>query len=230
VTDRRLVLFDIDGTLLSSGLGARRVFGDALEAVFGTRGDLDGFRFEGKLDPMIIGELMRDAGVTDAAIAAGIPSALTHYLDGLEDLLGRQAPTLKPRVRELVEAVASHPTAVTAILTGNVERGARIKLQAANLWHHFSFGVYGDEAPTRVGLGGVALERALRVTGIPFSGGECVVVGDSRHDVECGLALGGRVVAVGTGKTPLDDLRRAGAHVVFEDFSDLAAARRAILD
>jgi phosphoglycolate phosphatase-like HAD superfamily hydrolase len=226
---RRLVLWDIDGTILSPGLDARRAFGEALVEVFGTSGNLEGFRFEGKLDPMIVDELMTEAGLDPEVIAKGTRTALARYLDRLEEVLGRQKPTLKPGARALVEAVAADPGSVNAILTGNVERGARIKLTSAELWHHFVFGVFGDEAPRRVDLGSVALARARSVTGITFSGAECVVVGDSRHDVECGLALGARVIAVATGKTTLDELGRAGATILFENFSDFEAAREAIL-
>jgi phosphoglycolate phosphatase len=118
---------------------------------------------------------------------------------------------------------------VNALLTGNLERGARIKLAAAGLWHHFQFGVWGDEGSRRVDLGPLALERARHVTGLTFSPSETVVVGDSLHDVECGLALGARVVAVATGKTSAEELANAGADRVFKDFSDLEEATRALL-
>jgi phosphoglycolate phosphatase-like HAD superfamily hydrolase len=226
---RKLLLFDVDGTLLSAGKPGRRVFGDALRSVFGTSGDLDGFKFEGKLDPNIVAELMRDAGVTEELIAARRFEALERYLDHLEEALATDKPVMKPGVVPLLESLMREPGIVMALLTGNLMRGARIKLQATGLWDHFSFGIWGDEAERRVDLGAVALRRAEERTGIRFAGSECVIVGDSRHDVECGLALGGRVVAVATGTTSEDDLRHAGAHVVLRDFSDLSATREAIL-
>jgi phosphoglycolate phosphatase len=226
---RKLILFDVDGTLLSAGTPGRRVFGDALRAVFGTSGDLDGFRFEGKLDPIIVTELMREALVDEALIAARRMEALEIYLDHLETALAEHKPVLKPGVVPLLDSVRKEPGVVNALLTGNLMRGARIKLEAVGLWDQFAFGIWGDEAERRVDLGAVALRRAEEMTGIRFAGSECVIVGDSRHDVECGLALGGRVVAVATGKTSEEDLRRAGAHVVLPDFSDLHTAREAIL-
>ena len=225
---RRLLLFDIDGTLLSSGPKARAVFAGALEEIFGTPGDIETFAFEGKLDPVIVAELMRAKLIDEEIIARRCGEALALYLDRLEEAFAREKPALKPGVAALVAEIASDAGVVNALLTGNVERGARIKLQAAGLWHHFTFGVWGDEAPLRVGLGPLALARAEELTGRRFAGEECVVIGDSRHDVACGLAIGARVVAVATGRTSEEDLERAGATVVLRDFSDLRRAREAI--
>jgi len=225
----RLLLFDVDGTLLSSGPGWRAAFGSALADVFGTSGDLDHFAFEGKLDPLIVAELMRGAGVSEEAVAEGLPRALALYLDRLEAALAVERPRTKPRVPELLERIAGNPSAVTALLTGNVERGARIKLSAAGLWHRFRFGAFGDEASRREELGPVALSRARAATGIAFEGPDCVVVGDAPQDVACGHALGARVVAVATGKTPAAALAAAGADVVLPDFVDLDATVGALL-
>lgn len=225
----RLLLFDVDGTLLSSGPRARTAFASALTDVFGTSGNLETFAFEGKLDPLIVTELMREAGVAEEAVAEGLPRALDLYLDRLEAALALERPRTKPGVQELLERVASSPSAVTALLTGNVERGARIKLSAAGLWHRFRFGVFGDEASRREELGPVALSRARATTGIAFTGSDCVIVGDARQDVACGHAIGARVVAVATGKTPGAALSAAGADVVLPDFGDLDAAVEALL-
>jgi len=225
----RLLLFDVDGTLLSSGPRARTAFASALTDVFGTSGNLEIFAFEGKLDPLIVTELMREAGVAEEAVAEGLPRALDLYLDRLEAALALERPRTKPGVPELLERVASSPSAVTALLTGNVERGARIKLSAAGLWHQFRFGVFGDDASRREELGPVALSRARATTGIAFTGRDCVIVGDARQDVACGHAIGARVVAVATGKTPAAALSAAGADVVLPDFGDLDAAVEALL-
>jgi len=225
----RLLLFDVDGTLLSPGPGARAAFAGALEDVFGTHGAMDTFAFEGKLDPLIVAELMREAGVPDTVIAGGVSRALALYADRLEEALTVHGPRLKPRVPELLDRVAAVPAAVPALLTGNVERGARAKLSAAGLWHRFRFGVFGDEAPRREELGILALARARERTGIAFEGRSSVVIGDSRQDVACGRAIGARVVAVATGKTPAPELAAAGADVVLPDFGNLDAAMEALL-
>ena len=226
---KRLVLFDIDGTLLSTGADARTTFASALQDVYGTSGDVEGYTFEGRLDPLIVTDLMRAAGVADATITARRADALALYLDRLERALNERPPVLKPGVLALLDALENVPGLVLALLTGNLERGARLKLGFAGIWHRFTFGVWGDDATCREELGPVALRRARPATGMAFAGPECVVVGDSRHDVACGLAFGARAVAVGTGRTALPILRAAGAHALLEDFSDTPRAVEAIL-
>ena len=225
----RLVLFDVDGTLLSSGRRGLDAFSEALRRTYGTDGDVASYRFEGKLDPVIVADLMRGAGIPDAVVLERRGAALELYLDLLEATLAAEPPALKPGAAELVARVASAPAAVSALLTGNVRRGARIKLSAAGLWDRFRFGVFGDEAPRRVDLGPIALTRARELTGRDFTPGETVVVGDARADVECGRAIGARVVAVATGRTSAEELREAGADVVFPSFADVASACEAIL-
>lgn len=222
----RLVLFDIDGTLLSGGRAARDVFAGALTEVFGTCGDVGGFAFEGKLDPMIVEELLLGAGVPAGTVRERSAEALALYLDRLEAALVLERPVLKPGVTAVLDGAASG--AVLALLTGNVERGARIKLSSVDLWHRFAFGAFGDEAARREDLGPIALEKGRRL-GHAFEGGDCVVVGDAPQDVACAKALGARIVAVATGKTSAEALARAGASVVLPDLSDTARALEAIL-
>lgn len=226
---KRLVLFDIDGTLLSTGAAARTTFASALKDVYGTSVDVESYPFEGRLDPLIVTDLMRAAGVADERIAARRADALALYLDRLEAALQERPPVLKPGVLALLDALEKVPGLVLALLTGNVERGARLKLSSAGIWHRFTFGVWGDDASCREELGPVALLRARPATGHFFTGPECVVVGDSRHDVACGLSFGARAVAVGTGRTTLSALEAAGAHALLADFSDTSRALEAIL-
>ncbi len=225
----RLLLFDIDGTLLSSGPRARAAFASALEDVFGVPPAVETYAFEGKLDPVIVAELMGEAGVDGGVVRRDLPRALALYLDRLEEALASERPRLKPGVEPLLDAVKEASHAVPALLTGNVRRGAHLKLSAAGLWARFRFGVFGDEANRREELGAVALERVKQATGRVFTGAECVVVGDARQDVACGKAIGAKVVAVATGRTGPEALRAAGADVVLTDFSDLDAAVEAIL-
>ena len=225
---RRLVLFDIDGTLLSGGRAARTVFAAALNEVFGTCGDIETFAFEGKLDPMIVRELLLAAGVPEETVRRRHSDALAIYLDRLEAALAAERPVLKPGVTAILDGIARDGAAVRALLTGNVERGARIKLSAVGLWDRFAFGAFGDEASRREDLGPIALEKARRL-GLSFSGADCVVVGDAPQDVACALALGARMVAVATGRTPPRSLAAAGAHVVLPDLADTSRALEAIL-
>ncbi len=225
----RLILFDVDGTLLSSGRRGLESFSEALRRTFGTEGDLASYRFEGKLDPIIVFELMQKAGIPEDVISERRPAALSLYLDLLEEALYAEPPALKPGVADLVARVSAFPSVVPALLTGNVKRGARIKLTTTGLWDYFRFGVFGDEAPRRVDLGPIALARALERTGRTFSSAQTVVVGDAPADVECGRAIGARVVAVATGRTSAEELRAAGADIVLSSFADVESACEAIL-
>ena len=189
---------------------------------------MENFPFEGKLDPMIIRELLVEAGVPEETVLRRRADALALYLDRLESALAVQRPVLKPGVADVLGAVAADADAVSALLTGNVERGARIKLSAVGLWDRFAFGAFGDEAARREDLGPVALEKARRL-GYFFAGGDCVVVGDAPQDIACARALGARMVAVATGKTSAEALARAGAPVVLPDLSDTSRALEAIL-
>lgn len=229
MTHPRLLLFDVDGTLLSSGRHGLASFSRALEATFGTAGAVDRYPFEGKLDPVIVTELMLEAGVPAPVVEERRRAALDLYLDNLEAALALHPPTLKPGITGLLASLQDEPACVNALLTGNIERGARVKLSAAGLWHLFTFGVWGDEAALRTGLGAVALARARERTGIDFSGTDCVVIGDSRADVACGKAIGAKVVAVATGRTAPEALHEAGADVVFADLSDGPLVRQALL-
>ena len=179
---------------------------------------------------MIVRELLLAAGVPEETVLRRRADALALYLDRLEAALAVERPVLKPGVAEVLDGVAraGAGAVVSALLTGNVERGARIKLSAVGLWHRFAFGAFGDEASRREDLGPVALDKARRL-GLSFSGADCVVVGDAPQDVACALALGARIVAVATGKTPAARLAAAGAHVVLPDFSDTSRALEAIL-
>lgn len=196
--------------------------------VFGTCGNVETFPFEGKLDPVIIRELLVEAGVPEETVLGRRADALALYLDRLESALAVQRPVLKPGVADVLGAVATDTAAVSALLTGNVERGARIKLSAVGLWDRFAFGAFGDEAARREDLGPVALEKARRL-GYSFSGTDCVVVGDAPQDIACARALGARMVAVATGKTSAEALARAGAPIVLPDLSDTSRALEAIL-
>ena len=176
----RLVLFDIDGTLLSGGRAARSVFAGALTEVFGTCGDVETFALEGKIDPMIVKELLLAAGIPEETVLRRRGDALALYLDRLEAALARERPILKPGVAAVLDGVARDGAAVSALLTGNVERGARIKLSAVDLWDRFAFGAFVDEAAGREDLGPIALTKARRL-GHTFTGSDCVVVGDARR-------------------------------------------------
>ena len=226
----RLVLFDIDGTLLSASSVPARILGEVLTEVFGTPAAMEGFDYSGKTDPQIARELMRGAGVGEEQIARALPEALSRYLERLAARLAPEHVKAKPGVGPLLDRLAAEPGVTLGLLTGNLERGARIKLGPLDLNRHFSFGAYGSDSEDRYTLPPLAVERAYARTGVRFVGQEVVIVGDSVHDVLCGRSIGVRAVAVSTGPTPRGRLLASGPDALLDDFSDTEAALRALLN
>ena len=220
----KLVLFDIDGTLLSCGPQVRPLFASALEEVFGTAGDVDGYDFAGRTDPRIVLDLMTGAGVAEADARAKLPRMRDLYLERLERSLERHGMQLLPAVEELLGRLAARDDVVLALLTGNWERGARTKLSRFDLNRFFGFGAFGCDGVDRSDLPPVALERAERIVGRRFRPAETLIVGDSVHDVSCGRAHGIPVLAVATGRTRPEALRAAGADWLIPDLREAGRA------
>jgi phosphoglycolate phosphatase-like HAD superfamily hydrolase len=150
-------------------------------------------------------------------------------LDELERRLHPEAVQLKPGVADLVGRLAAEPRVTLALLTGNLERGARLKLEPPGLNRYFPFGAFGSDSADRYCLPALAVARARDATGREFSGKSVVIVGDSVHDVACGRSLGVRAVAVATGPTPRERLQGEKPDALFDDFSDVDSAFEAIV-
>jgi phosphoglycolate phosphatase-like HAD superfamily hydrolase len=228
VSGRWLVLFDIDGTLLSTGGVSARALGTALLEVFRTEGPVDGFDYSGKTDPQIVRELMRAAGVAEEAIDAGAAEALRRYRARLQASLRPEHVRAKPGVPTLLETLAADPRVALGLVTGNLEPCARLKLEPLGLNGRFAFGAFGSDHEDRSRLPALAVERALAHTGWRFEGKSIVIVGDSVADVSCGRSLGVRAVAVATGRTPASALAAAGPDVLLPDLADTGRALDAI--
>jgi phosphoglycolate phosphatase-like HAD superfamily hydrolase len=226
---KRLVLFDIDGTLLSAGGISSRAMVEALVAEFGTAGAADEYDYSGKTDPQIVRDLMGAAGVPGARIDAGMSAVLTDYRSRLDARLRPEHVRAKPGVEAVVTALAQDARVTLALLTGNIEPCARAKLEPLGLNRHFPFGAYGSDHEDRYRLPTVAVARATAHTGATFTGEEVVIVGDSIHDVLCGRSIGVRAVAVATGRTSRERLAVEQPHALLDDLSDTALAVGQIL-
>ena len=227
---RRLVLFDIDGTILSASRASARAFEVALREVFGTVGDAAHYDYSGKTDPQIVRELMQSAGFADAEIEGRRPLALERYRERLADSMQPGDVREKPGVRALLEALESDARVTLGLLTGNIEPNARLKLAPLDANRFFPFGAFGSDHEDRYRLPAIAVERARATVGVSFTGPEVVIVGDSIHDVLCGRDLGVRAVAVATGKTSSERLAGVSPDALLADFSDTPAGVAAILD
>lgn len=212
-----LILFDIDGTLVLCGLQIREIFASSMQAVFGTTGDLDSYQFAGRTDDGIVFDLMTGAGLSEREVADRLPEFSRRYLDRLERDLERDEMRLLPGVEALLDRLASRSDVVVGLLTGNWERGARIKLSRFDLNRFFSFGAFGDGCRSRDELPPVALERARRISGSDIAAASTLIVGDSVLDVRCAQAHGIASLAVATGFVPAAELEQAGADWVIPD-------------
>ncbi len=210
----RLVLFDIDGTLLDCGPQVRGLFGRSLEEVFGTAGPIDGYEFCGRTDLEIVLDLTAAAGIPLAAVRRGLPRMKALYLERLGRLLDAAEMRLLPAVGQILESLAARTDVCLGLITGNWRAGAGIKLARLGLDGYFACGAFGDGQPDRMELPLLAMRRAAAVTGREFRPADCLIVGDSPADVACARAHGIAALAVATGRTPAERLAAAGARWV----------------
>lgn len=228
----RLVLFDLDGTLLvSDGIG-RRALDLAFAERFGWERATDGVSFAGATDPGIVRDVLVKYDLDPARADAEAGPLLSTYVRHLEALITRGAGRVRalPGAAAVLDALAPRGDVVVGVLTGNVAGGARIKVGAAGLpWSRFAVGAFGDEATTRPGLLPVALERARAATGRALRPEDAVVVGDTPRDVEVAKVHGARSVAVGTGFATRESLEAEAPSVLLDDLADLAASLEAVL-
>ncbi len=182
----KLVLFDIDGTLLTDRGASRDAFREALRDVYDYDGDLSRYDFSGRTDPQIAHMVLKDAGLGHDDIEARLIQLWELYLAGLERNATPDRVRVMPGIRELVAALHDHPEVALALLTGNIERGARLKLGGASLNDYFAFGAFGSDSADRTQLPPVAIRRASTHLGTHFTGRDVVIIGDSIYDVRCG--------------------------------------------
>jgi phosphoglycolate phosphatase len=227
---RKLILFDIDGTLVSTQGAGSRAFRRAMLEVYGETGPIESYEFHGRTDPQIARELLRLAGREDRSIDPGLPALWTVYIRELEAELERPETDARvlDGVTDLLDALHQNGDHLVALLTGNIEPGARLKLGAVGLWERFDFGAYGSDHERRDRLPAVAVRRARERSGIHFRGRDVVIIGDTPFDVSCGRSLGVWAVAVATGKHSVAELEAEGADVVLDSLSDTGRALAAI--
>ena len=217
-TERRLLLFDIDGTLITSGGAGEWALKDAMLGRFGVEEDLKGIILAGATDAKIARELLEKHGLEASAENAG--ALLDEYLKHLAGRMSRHEGRLLPGIVPVLEALQSRPEVVLALLTGNLTRGAEIKLTHYGVWNFFEFGAFADDHHDRNELGKFAQARASERHGIEFPAERIYVIGDTPRDIECGRAIGAKTVAIATGHYSLAELAEHKPDHIFQDFSD----------
>lgn len=215
---KRLYLFDIDGTLITSGGAGVTSFTEAVRAYCGGTAPLEGINFAGNTDTGIARAVLTAAGME--ATDATIMGLLDAYLTILPDRMGRHEGRLLPGITSLLDRMKERADCVLALLTGNLARGAEVKLSHYGVWHYFGFGAFADDHHVRNELGPVAAARALEEHGEEFTPDRIYVIGDTPRDIECGKAFGAMTVAVATGHYSREELTSHKPDFLFDDFSD----------
>ncbi|WP_342381462.1 haloacid dehalogenase-like hydrolase [Myxococcus stipitatus] len=215
-----VLLFDIDGTLITTGGAGRRAMDLAFEQLHGRRDACDSFHMSGMTDRAIVRKALRIIGVEDseAAIDAGIAAYLAHLTEEVRKV-DEQRYIVFPGIREAVIEARKRDGFAVGLGTGNIRAGARVKLERVAIHDQFSFGGFGCDHENRVELIRRGAEAGAATLGVPREECRVVIIGDTPMDVAAALGIGAECIGVGTGTYKAEALLEAGAHAAFPDFT-----------
>lgn len=222
-----LVLFDVDGTLVDTAGAGRLALVESFRSVFGVddiAGTVSRVRFGGKTDPAIISDMAREAGIPAAAIESRYTHLQEAYLAALRKELQRLDPRRRvlPGVLPLLDLLAGRPDVFVGLVTGNIEEGARAKLEAFGLNRYFVDGGFSSDHPDRNEIARIAHQRFSRRADFRFPAERVMIVGDTELDVACARANGFRAIAVESGWVPREQLLASGPDALLADLTDTA--------
>jgi phosphoglycolate phosphatase-like HAD superfamily hydrolase len=219
----RLVLFDIDGTLVHTGGAGTKAFAKVFATEFGARDHFEKLKFAGRTDVSLVREFFSYHGIV--ASPENFRRFFEHYVLMLDHILATSKTEECPGVREFLAAVKSLPeTPLRGLLTGNIRLGAEIKLRHFDLWREFETGAFADDHEDRDEIAAAARQRGSRVLGRNLRGEEILVIGDTPLDIRCGRAIGAKVLAVATGGATLEELKRHAPDWAVADLREISAA------
>ena len=216
---KKLVLFDIDGTLLSVNSINRRILMEALKEVYGTEGSAGTHNFAGKMDSAIIYEVLQNAGLSDTVIAEKFDTVKDTYIEMFRMHAKPSDIILMEGVRELLDKLSTSSSLMLGLLTGNFEGSGRHKLLLPEINHYFPFGAFADDAASRNELPQVAVDKAYQLTGEKFSEQNIIIIGDTEHDIACARVLNAKSIAVATGTYSSAELKKHNPHILYENLS-----------
>ena len=222
---KTLLLWDIDGTLLTAGGAGMRALQVALQRVFAINGSINDIDFAGRTDRWIMRQIFAKFGLP--ATEENFTQFADGYIAALPAAVADRGVRALPGVTALLETSLARGVAL-GLLTGNLRRGAETKLASKDLWRYFPFGAFADDCEDRNLLGPYALRRACAHYGMSFAPTNTWVIGDTPHDVVCARAFGARAIAVATGRHTVDQLQVENPDAVFNDFGTPAAFWRVV--
>ena len=203
----RLVLFDIDGTLVRTGGAGVKAFAKTFASEFKVADGFERLKFAGRTDIGLVREFFGFHQIE--ATPENLQRFFEHYVFWLDHLLKESRTEVCPGVWELIRDLQALPQApLLGLLTGNIRLGAEIKLRHFDLWEVFKTGAFGDEHEDRGQIAALALERGSRIVGKDLRGDEVLVIGDTPLDIRCARAIGAKALAVATGGSELAELKR----------------------
>jgi phosphoglycolate phosphatase-like HAD superfamily hydrolase len=224
---RKLVLFDVDGTLIESSRAHVMAFSQAFREVYGIDTTIEVIEHHGMTDRTIIAEVMKRSGVDESVIARDIEACVQTLAGAFERTADRVGVSVLPGVRDLLRDL--HESQILmGLVTGNLEAIAWSKLRRVDLDRYLVFGAFGSDRLERRDLVSLAVHRASEQWGFECGGG-VFFFGDTPRDVEAARETGVTAVAVTTGIYGRPELERAGAHVVFDDLTDRESILRFVL-
>ncbi|MFQ5399111.1 MAG: HAD family hydrolase [Anaerolineae bacterium] len=226
----KLLLFDIDGTLIRSRGAGRAAMIAALEELFGTAGPVDSYHMGGKTDPRIITDLLIAAGVEAAEIERRLPEIFQVMTEKAHQIFPARRIALCPGVVPLLSALDGRDDVLLGLLTGNIRSTAPLKLAAAGIDPtRFRVGAYGSDAIDRNQLPAVALQRASQLLKREIAGNNTVIIGDTPADVMCARAGKATAVAVASGWHSAQTLARYQPDYLLDNLVDTDATLRILL-
>jgi phosphoglycolate phosphatase-like HAD superfamily hydrolase len=215
---KTLLLWDIDCTLIDSGGAGERALRSALKHDFGIDDSFGWLEYFGRTDVWIARTILEHH--FGAASAETIRRFLDAYLNALSNEVRNPHARILPGVSKIIEAVERSHDVAQGLLTGNLVRGAEIKLGHLGLWQHFPFGAFADDAEHRDELGPHAQRRATEHHRAVFASDRVFVIGDTPHDIACGKIIGARTIAVATGRYSMEQLRSHKPTATLQSLAD----------
>jgi len=215
----KVVLFDIDGTLIHSGGAGVKAFGKAFASEFGIHDGTERLKFAGRTDVSLVREFFGNHGI--AASPENFTKFFEAYLGWLRQIIRESNGGPCLGVPEFYDALLAmeQPPAI-GLLTGNIKRGAEVKLRNYGWWDKFAFGGFADDSEHREEIAEAARRRGSEHLRAPVRGDETLVIGDTPLDIRCGRAIGARVLAVGTGGATMEELAAHKPDILVADLSE----------